>query len=88
MPKAYTATSARFLDRFVSPDARIVSDADPAIRKTAKPFKGYASVVHGDDVFAQGDVHSNTAESVISTLNRAQIGVFHWLNREHQQRYR
>jgi len=87
IPKADTATLGRFLDRFVSRDARIMSDADTAIRKAAKPFKGHASVVHGDDIFAQDDVHSNTAESVISTLKRAQIGVFHWLSREHQQRY-
>ncbi|WP_051631263.1 IS1595 family transposase [Afifella pfennigii] len=77
----------RFLDRFVSKDAVIMSDDDRAISRAAKAFKEHSTVTHGDDQFAIGSVHANRAESLASLLKRAQLGVFHFISRKHLQRY-
>lgn len=87
IPKGDKGAIARFLDRFVSKDARIMSDDDRAIAKAAKAFAGHATVIHGQEEFARGDVHSNTVEGLASQLKRAQLGVFHYISETHLQRY-
>jgi transposase-like protein len=77
----------RFMERFISPDARIMSDDDKAIGKAARVFGKHDTVVHGRKEFARGDVHANTVESISSLLKRAQLGVYHRLSPRHLQRY-
>ncbi|MET2833107.1 IS1595 family transposase [Mesorhizobium shangrilense] len=61
--RGIAATISRFLDRFVSKDARIMSDDDKAIGRAAKAFSGgHRIVTHRADEFARGEVHSNTVE--------------------------
>lgn len=78
---------ARFLDRFVSKGARIMSDDDRTIAKAAKAFAGHRTVIHSQDEFARGEVHSNTVEGLAAQLKRAQLGVFHYISETHLQRY-
>lgn len=79
---------ARFLDRFVARDARIMSDDDKRISKAAKAFSGgHSTVVHSADEFARKEVHANTVEGLASQLKRVQIGVFHHISEKHLQRY-
>lgn len=86
--KADTATLGRFLDRYVEKDAAIMSDDDKAISRAAEGFSGgHRTVVHREDEFARGEVHSNTAEGFAAQLKRAQLGVFHYISRTHLQRY-
>ncbi|MEJ2699664.1 MAG: transposase, partial [Desulfuromonadales bacterium] len=44
-------------------------------------------VDHGEREYARDEVHNNTAESFNSILERAKIGVFHYLSKDHMQRY-
>ncbi|WP_313617366.1 IS1595 family transposase [Agrobacterium sp.] len=85
--RADAGTIGRFLDRFVSKDAVIMSDDDTAIGRAAKAFSGHETVTHRDHEYADGEVHSNTAENLASVLKRAQLGVFHFLSPRHLQRY-
>lgn len=87
VPKGDKAAIARFLDRFVDKDARIMSDDDGTIGKAAKAFAGHGTVVHSKKEFARGEVHANTVEGLTSLLKRAQIGVFHFISEAHLQRY-
>jgi transposase-like protein len=77
----------RFLDRFVSRDALIMSDDDKAIAKAAKGFMGHRTVTHSQDEFARDEVHANTVEGLAAQLKRAQLGVFHYISETHLQRY-
>lgn len=88
MKKGDRGAIGRFKDRFVDREARIMSDDDKTIAKAAKAFEGgHGTVVHGQEEFARGEVHSNTVENVSSLLKRAQLGVFHFLSDVHLQRY-
>ena len=87
LPKGDKGAVARFLDRFVSKDARIMSDDDRTISKAAKAFAGHETVTHSKDEFVEGDVHSNTVEGLAALLKRAQLGVFHYISEVHLQRY-
>lgn len=78
---------ARFLDRFVSKDAVIMSDDDKSIAKAVKVFAGHQTVTHSKEEFARDDVHANTVEGLAAVLKRAQIGVFHHISEMHLQRY-
>lgn len=82
-----SANIGRFLGRFVSPEAKIMSDDDTAIAKAARTYTSHQTVTHRHHEFADGDVHANTVESVASLFKRAQLGVFHFLSELHLQRY-
>ena len=58
-----------------------------AYRSIAKKYAGHSYVNHGDDEFARGEVHNNTAESFNAQLERVKHGVFHWLSKGHMKRY-
>ncbi len=73
-----------------SRDGRVaaqVIDDDTAIGRAAKVFSGHETVTHRDHEYADGEVHSNTAENLASVLKRAQFGVFYFLSQRHLQRY-
>ena len=72
IPKGDKGAIARFLDRFVAKDTRIMSDDDRAIAKAAKAFAGHRTVIRSQEEFARGEVHSNTVEGLASQLKRAQ----------------
>ena len=76
-----------FVKGAVDPAAYLMSDHNPAYVKIAAEFAGHSYVDHGEREYARGEVHNNTAESYNSLLERAKIGVFHYLSKEHMQRY-
>ncbi|WP_369681960.1 transposase [Malonomonas rubra] len=47
----------------------------------------YVSVHHGHREYAWGEAQVNTAESFITVLERAKQGGFHFVSRQHLQRY-
>ncbi|WP_306150613.1 MULTISPECIES: IS1595 family transposase [unclassified Roseibium] len=77
----------RFMGRFISPDAHIMSDDDKAIGKAARAFKDHDTVTHGKKKYVRGNVHSNTVEGIAALLKRTQLGVYHQLSKRHLQRY-
>lgn len=76
-----------FVEAAVDPAAFLMSDHNPAYIKIAEGFAGHAFVDHGKREYVRNEVHNNTAESFNSMLERAKIGVFHCLSKEHMQRY-
>jgi transposase-like protein len=76
-----------FVEAAVDPAAYLMSDHNPAYVKIAEGFAGHSFVDHGEREYARDEVHNNTAESFNSILERAKIGVFHYLSKEHMQRY-
>jgi len=78
---------APFVKETVDPAAYLMSDHNPAYVKIAGDFAGHSYVDHGDREYARGEVHNNTAESYNAMLERALVGVFHQMSKEHMQRY-
>ncbi len=82
-----------FAGRVVSPDARIMSDAAGGYAKIGQDFSDHRFVVHSKKEFARHDddldevVHSNTAEAFGSVLERALIGIFRQVGKQHIHRY-
>lgn len=76
-----------FVEGAVDPAAYLMSDHNQAYVKIAESFAGHSYVDHGDREYARGEVHNNTAESYNAMLERAKVGVFHQISKEHMQRY-
>jgi transposase-like protein len=76
-----------FVEAVVDPAAYLMSDHNPAYVKIAEGFVGHSFVNHGEREYVRNEVHNNTAESFNSILERAKIGVFHYLSKDHMQRY-
>jgi transposase-like protein len=76
-----------FVEAAVDPAAYLMSDNNPAYAKIAEGFAGHSAVCHGDREYVRGQVHNNTAESYNAILERALVGVFHYMSKEHMQRY-
>ena len=76
-----------FIEAAVDPAAYLMSDQNPAYGTIAEGFAGHSSVHHGEREYARGEVHNNTAESYNAILERALVGVFHYISKEHMQRY-
>ena len=64
-----------------------MSDQHWTYKIVGKGYRAHQWVHHGEKEFARGDVHNNTAESFNALLERAKQGVFHYLSKEHLQRY-
>ena len=76
-----------FVEAAVDPAAYLMSDHNPAYARIAESFAGHSAVNHGDREYARGKVHNNTAESYNAILERTLVGVFHYMSKEHMQRY-
>jgi transposase-like protein len=76
-----------FIVATVAPNAYLMSDHNPAYVQIAQGFAGHSFVNHGEREYVRDNVHNNTAESFNSVLERARIGVFHYLSKDHMQRY-
>ena len=64
-----------------------MTDENWAYQQIGKEYANHSSVNHGAKEFARGNVHNNTAESFNSLLERAKLGVFHYMSQKHLQRY-
>ena len=76
-----------FVKGAVDPVAYLMSDHNQAYVQIAEEFAGHSYVDHSEREYARGAVHNNTAESFNATLERAKVGVFHYMSKEHMQRY-
>lgn len=75
------------ITRFVDKGAHLMTDQLHSYRKVGKIFAGHDWVNHSEKEFARGDTHNNTAESFNAILERAKIGVFHYMSKKHLPRY-
>lgn len=82
-----TAELQRLVERFVQKDAHLMTDENYAYQKIGQQYASHAWVKHSMEEFSRGEVHNNTAESFSSLLERAKLGVFHYMSTKHLKRY-
>lgn len=75
------------IDQHVYKSAHLMSDKHRSYMKIGKQFPSHSYVNHSKREYSRGDAHSNTAESFSSILERARIGVFHYMSPKHLNRY-
>ena len=75
------------ISKFVDPRSHLMSNQHSTYQSVGKGYHDHQWVHHGEKEFARGDVRNNTAESFNALLERAKQGVFHYLSKEHLQRY-
>ena len=76
-----------WVEQFVEKDAHLMTDEHHSYRKIGQQYASHKWVKHSMEEYARDDVHSNTAESFGSILERAKLGVFHHMSTQHLQRY-
>ena len=65
-----------------------MTDELAGYKAVGKEFKGgHERIEHKHNIYARGDVTTNTVEGFFSLLKRGIMGVFHNVSREHLQRY-
>jgi hypothetical protein len=76
-----------WVERFVQKDAHLMTDENHSYRKIGQQYASHQWVKHTMEEFARGEVHNNTAESFSSLLERAKLGVFHYMSTKYLKRY-
>jgi transposase-like protein len=76
-----------YITRFVDEKAHLMTDEHKGYRTAGKLFASHNWVNHSHKEFARGDTHNNTAESFNANLERAKLGVFHFISKKHLARY-
>jgi hypothetical protein len=87
LEKVKTATIMPVIDQFANPHAKLMTDKSYVFHQAGKQFSSHESVWHFAREYARGDIHINTAESFGSMLERMKTGVFHYISKEHLNRY-
>lgn len=75
------------MEKNISKEARIHTDAAYFYRKHGAEYAEHEFVNHSDREYARGDVTTNTVEGYFSILKRGLIGTFHHVGAQHLQRY-
>lgn len=78
---------APVVTRHVDKDSYLMTDQHQVYQKLGTQYAGHSFVNHSNQEYARGEVHNNTAESFNAIVERAKQGVFHWLSKQHLQRY-
>ncbi len=89
IPNARRATIEPLVDKWVDPSAVLMTDAARAYRKIGEKFAGHHTVNHSKKQFVDRatGAHVNTSEAFIGQVERALVGVYHLLPKQHLQRY-
>jgi transposase-like protein len=73
---------------YVDKNATIMTDEWPSYRGIGKFFKGgHKTVNHSKHEYARGGVTTNTAESFFALFKRGLHGTFHFVSKQHLDRY-
>jgi len=75
------------IDRTLCKSSHLMSDEHLSHMCLGKQFAAHSHVNHSRHEFSRNKVHSNTAESFSSMLERGRIGVFHKFSLQHLKRY-
>lgn len=90
VPNGHGVTlSATLADCVVPAKTTLMTDGKSAYIRIGQMMAGHQSVTHSVRQYADPETgaHVNTAEAVISQVQRALVGVYHNLDRKHLQRY-
>src|SRR5690606_30338002 len=80
-------TLKQVLEKNISKDARLMTDAAPMYRGTGKQFASHEWVDHSHGEYARGDVTTNTVEGFFGVLKMGIRGVYQHVAPEHLNRY-
>jgi transposase-like protein len=69
------------IKRFVDKGAHLMTDQLQSYNTAGKMFASHDWVNHSQKEFARGEAHNNTAESFNANLERARLGVFHYMSK-------
>ena len=75
------------IDKYICKDSHLMSDKHRSYIKIGRQFSAHSHVNHSKGEYKRGTTHSNTAESFSALLERARIGVFHYISPKHLSRY-
>jgi len=75
------------INRLVDNSAHLMSDEHRSYLHIGRQYSAHSHVTHSKGEYSRGQVHCNTAESFSSIVQRARIGVFHYLSKSHLFRY-
>ena len=64
-----------------------MTDQHHSFRHIANDYAAHSTVNHLRKQYVDGDTHTNTAESFGALLERAKLGVFHYMSSKHLSRY-
>jgi len=87
VPHVNAKTLAPILQAQIAADAKLMTDELAVYRPIGKLFASHGVVNHTKKIYADGEVTTNTIESVFSLLKRGLMGTFHHVSEEHLQRY-
>lgn len=89
IPNARGATLAPIMKKWIEPSSALMTDSNSAYRQIGQSFAAHHTVNHGKRQYSRPSkgAHINTVEAVNSQVQRALIGVYHRLDRQHLQRY-
>ena len=70
-------------------DTHLMTDGNPVYTQIGQGMEDHSTVIHSQGEYANPatGAHANTAEAVISNIQRALVGVYHNLGALHLQRY-
>ncbi len=71
----------------IDSSADLMTDKSYVFHQPGKQFASHQSVYYFAKEYALGVVHINTAESFESMLERAKMGVFHYVSPKHLKHY-
>ena len=75
------------IDKHIDKGSHLMTDKHRSFLKIGQQFAEHSSVNHSADEYSREDVNNNTAESFSAILERAKVGVFHYLSKKHLSRY-
>lgn len=82
-----TEALASSVQRYVSPDAQLMTDEWKAYHGLDRIYEGRETVTHSKGEYVRGNVHTNTVESFFALLKRGIVGSYHHVSRKHLNRY-
>jgi len=65
----------------------LMTDGHRTYKHLGKQFTSHSAVIHSKGEYSRGRIHCNTSEAFASLFERARFGVFHYLSKNHLQRY-
>lgn len=75
------------IDRWVDRQSHLMTDKSRSFLSVGNSFDEHSYVNHSAHEYSRGEVHNNTTESYFAMLERARLGVFHYISETHLHRY-
>jgi len=86
-PTAIVQNPTLYLAKAYEMDCTNVTDQRHSYRKAGKMFAAHDWLNHSQKEYARGEAHNTKAESFNANLERAKLGVFHYMSKKHLARY-